>query len=370
MRRQLKFMSAHFDVVAVSSPQKELKDVAEAEGVKTQAVNMTRAITPLKDATSLYRLYRLLKKEKPDIVHTHTPKAGLLGMIAAKLAGVPVRMHTVAGMPLLESKGVKRRVLEMAETVTYRNATSVYPNSKNLAEIILRNGYCSGKKLKVIGNGSSNGIDTGHFMSTDELRRKSDELKRSLRLENGEFVYLFVGRIVKDKGIHELVAAFTELRKKNQNIRLLLVGSFEPELDPIDPQTEHTLRTDPSIVLVDFQQDVRPYYLMSDVLVFPSYREGFPNVPMQAGSMDLPSIVTNINGCNEIVESGKNGIIIPVKDAASLAEAMNELYENKSLYNSMKGQARKMIVDRYEQNTIWQLLLQEYNDQLKQHNRV
>jgi glycosyltransferase involved in cell wall biosynthesis len=370
LRRQLQFMSSHFDLLAVSSPGQALAEVKEAEGVRVAEVEMTRAITPFKDLNSLLRLYRLLKREKPAIVHTHTPKAGLIGMLAARFAGVPVRMHTVAGMPLLESRGMKRKLLEYVEALTYRNATMVYPNSGNLAQIIIKNRYCSDHKIKVIGNGSSNGIDTSFFQPDPELLKTSAGLKNKLNIPDSAFVFLFVGRMVKDKGLNELVEAFERLKKEHSTIRLLLVGPYEQDLDPLLPGTMDKIKTDPDIIQVDFQQDVRPYYLMSDVLVFPSYREGFPNVPMQAGCMNLPSIVTNINGCNEIVEEEKNGLIIPVKDTDALASAMNRLYTDKQLYATLKRNARRMIVERYEQRHIWELLLKEYHEQLKKHHRV
>ncbi len=367
LKRQLKFMSAHFNVLAVSSPGPLLEEVAEHEGVQTTPVAMTRAITPVQDIKALWLLYRLFKKEKPVIVHSHTPKAGLLGMMAGKLAGVPIRLHTVAGLPLMETTGQKRKVLEWVERLTYRCATKVYPNSNNLAQFILQNKFCKKDKIKVLGNGSSNGIDTQFFQSTPELEATAQALREKLQIKESDFVFVFIGRLVKDKGIEELVAAFSELKAKHPHAKLLLVGPYEPERDPISESVEKTISSDKDMVCVGFQQDVRPYLLISQALAFPSYREGFPNVPMQAGCFHLPAIVTNINGCNEIIEHEKNGLIIPVKDAAALQKAMETLLTNQSLYLHLKANARRLIVERYDQQQLWNLLLNEYQDQVKSH---
>jgi glycosyltransferase involved in cell wall biosynthesis len=365
LRKQLKFMTDHYEVIGVSSPGKELEEVAIHEGVRTAAVSMTRSITPIKDLKALWNLYRFFKKENPSVVHTHTPKAGLLGMMAARLAGVPVRLHTVAGMPLMESSGKKRKVLEMAEKMTYRCATKVYPNSRNLAEFILQNKFCSSEKIKVLGNGSSNGIDMDYFRENQALQADALDLREKAGINESDFVFVFIGRLVRDKGIEELVDAFNVLHQKYNNIKLLLVGPFEPELDPISTRTQNIIEKDNNIIHFGFQHDVRPYYMISNALAFPSYREGFPNVPMQAGCFGLPSVVTDINGCNEIVEHEKNGLIIPVKDSNALREAMERLLIDKALFLSLQQNSRKMIESRYEQKYFWNLLLEEYKSLTK-----
>lgn len=367
LRQQLRFMSSHYDVLAISSPGAHLEEVKIAEGVRTTAVAMTRAITPLKDARALWQLYKLFRKERPAIVHTHTPKAGLLGMIAGRLAGVPVRMHTVAGMPLMESRGVKRKVLAFVEWLTYRCATTIYPNSFHLSTFISAQKFCRPEKIKVLGNGSSNGIDTEFFQPGEQISRTAAELRQALKISQNDFVYVFVGRLVRDKGIEELVTAFRELKKTVGSVRLLLVGPFEPDRDPLPAQVLAAIQTDEDIIHVDFQQDVRPYFAISHALVFPSYREGFPNVPMQAGCFHLPSIVTNINGSNEIIQHGKNGLLVPPKDAKALKEAMKSLATNRLLYASLQANARQLISDRYEQKDFWKILLSEYREQLNVH---
>ncbi len=351
-------MSEFFEVVGISSSGTELEEVQQREKIRVEAVEMTRQITPFQDLKSLWKLYQILKKEKPEVVHTHTPKAGFLGMMAAKFAGVPTRMHTVAGMPLMEATGLKRRILNMVEKTTYSFATHIYPNSKGLYEFILNEKFTSTTKLKIIGQGSSNGIDTDYFSPETILDNQKEELKSELGVQKEDFVFIFVGRLVKDKGINELISAYSKL--KTQNSKLLLVGPFEPELDPLSSETLKKIESDPTILSVGFQSDVRPYFAISDCLVFPSYREGFPNVVLQAGAMGLPSIVSNINGCNEIISHHQNGIIIPVKDPNALQEAMGKLKSDKELYENLKVNARLDITSRFEQKRIWEELKAEY----------
>lgn len=358
---QLQFMSDYYKVIAISSEKENLENLGNKIKVATFYANLTRQITPVKDFLALIRLFLYFKKTNPFIVHTHTPKAGTIGMMAAKLAGVPNRLHTVAGLPLLEIEGKKRTLLDFVEKLTYRCATHVYPNSKGLRDIIIQNNYCLPEKLKVIANGSSNGIDTNYFNPEIFTSQQTTSLKNELGIMPNDFVFIFVGRLVKDKGINELVNAFQKLHSKYNTIKLLLVGDYETHLDPLFPETLEVIAANNAILTTGFQYDVRPYFAIADALVFPTYREGFPNVVMQAGAMGLPSIVTNINGCNEIIIESENGKIIPVKNEKAIFDAMNSFIENDSMLEIMRQNARKMIVNRYEQNVVWKAILEEYN---------
>lgn len=378
LKGQLAFMNKHFEVIGVSSgPLEELEAVGEREGIRTELVAMTRSITPFKDLLALGRLYRLLRKEKPLIVHTHTPKAGTLGMIAAKFAGVPYRLHTVAGLPLEVTTGAKRKLLDMVEKVTYSCAHRVYPNSPGLLEVILENEYCEPSKLKVIGVGSSNGIDTTQFDPAKIPFDLQIKIKEDLGIQKGDFVFIFIGRIVKDKGINELIEAFTRLQEEAvevsdnitkpaaepliiNNLKLILVGPYEQELDPLDPGTLKQIEENPFILSVGFQEDVRPFLAISHVLTFPSYREGFPNVVLQAGAMGLPCIVTDINGCNEIIQKDVNGEIVRVKQIEELYQSMHRIITDPGYYQNLKKNAREMITRRFKQQVIWEAILDEY----------
>jgi glycosyltransferase involved in cell wall biosynthesis len=361
LKGQLKFMSNNgFDVVGVSSRGQTLMDVKQQEGVDVFIVEMSRKITPLKDLVALWKLYRFFKQFKPLIVHTHTPKAGTIGMIASKIAGVQIRLHTVAGLPLLEVNGFKRRILNIVEKLTYACATKVYPNSLGLRRIIEKYGFCSSEKLKVIANGSSNGINTEYF--DPNLFSNDTGLKEKLGIKSNNFVFIFVGRLVGDKGINELVKAFEIFQINHQNCNLLLVGDYETHLDPLQQETLKIIETNKNIISVGFQSEVRPFFAISDCLVFPSYREGFPNVVMQAGAMGLPCIVTNINGCNEIIHDGLNGYIIPVKNVRAIIEKMCETFLDKLTYKKLQKNARVMITSRYEQKVVWEAIKKEYDN--------
>ncbi len=371
IKGQPRFMSNFFQVLCVSSgPKNELDKVASYEGVEVKQIEMTRQITPVKDLISLIKLIRLFKKEKPAIVHTHTPKAGILGMLAANLVGVPIRLHTVAGLPLMVSKGFKHSILEAVEKLTYACAIKVYSNSKGLEQFILENKYAPAEKIKVITNGSSNGIDTSYFNPNQFSNEHKQVLRHDLGIQEDDFVFIFVGRLVGDKGINELVKAFKSLSlseelRKRVYLRLLLVGPFESKLDPLESDILREIESNRNIINVGFQADVRPYFAISNALAFPSYREGFPNVVMQAGAMGLPSIVSDINGCNEIIENCKNGLLIPTKNTEALQEALLRLAEDKKFYNHLQSQSRKMITSRFDQKLLWEALLEEYNELLK-----
>lgn len=358
---QLAFMNEYFDVIAVASEKEELKRVAEKYGIMHYCIEMTRTISPLTDVVSLYKMYRFLKKERPNLVHSHTPKAGIVAMMAAYFAGVPIRLHTVAGLPLLEARGTKRKILNFVEKLTYSFATKIYPNSFGLQEIIIENKFCSPDKLKVIATGSTNGIDLSHFNPEHFSEEEKVALKQNLNISDSNFVFVFIGRLVKDKGINELIHAFKKINELNPETKLLLVGPFEENLDPLLPESMDEISNNDSIICVGFQEDVRPYFAISDCLVFPSYREGFPNVVLQAGAMELPGIVSDINGCNEIIINGKNGYIVPSKNSEVLFHSMKKILDQKENLKEMGKIAREHIAENYEQNVIWEEIKKEYN---------
>ena len=357
---QLNYMNSFYDVTAVASEDEYLKKIGIKESVKTFTIEMSRKITPILDLVAVVKLFLFLKKENPLIVHSHTPKAGILAMFASKCAGVPIRLHTVAGLPLMETKGLKRKVLERVEKLTYSCATMVYPNSKGLYDFIVANKFTEHRKLKIISNGSSNGINTKHFSPEQVSQSKQQIFKTKLGILEDDFVFVFVGRLVGDKGINEVVLAFKEVIQQNLNVKLLLVGMQEKDLDPLDDLTLEEINNNEKIHFVGYQEDIRTYLAISNAFVFASYREGFPNVVLQAGAMGLPSIVTDINGCNEIIIDGKNGIIIPVKNSEAIGKAVLRMIDEKDFFLYLKSNAREMITSRYEQKVIWEAILEEY----------
>ncbi|MCJ8498597.1 glycosyltransferase family 4 protein [Chryseobacterium salipaludis] len=362
---QLKFLSKHFEVIGVSSPGLNLDLVKNREGCRVIAVEMQRNISPLNDVIALYKLFCILKVEKPVLVHSITPKAGLLTMLAARLSGVPIRVHTFTGLIFPTRQGFVRRLLILTDRILCWAATNIYPEGQGVKDD-LQKFEITEKPLNVLANGNVNGIDTTYFSTTTIEEQSAAQLKAELGISSEDFIFIFVGRLVGDKGINELITAFSKISKSadqqiSNSCKLLLVGPVEAKLDPLLPETLNHIEINPNIISVGFQQDVRPYFAIADALVFPSYREGFPNVVMQAGAMELPAIVTDINGCNEIIIHGKNGLIIPPKDSNALFNAMLQLWEDKTLYAQLKRNARPMITSRYEQQVVWDALLAEYN---------
>ncbi|MFT7158407.1 MAG: glycosyltransferase involved in cell wall biosynthesis [Parvicella sp.] len=357
LKGQFAFMMSNgFLIHICSADGLEAYELAKSENISFTPIALTRSINPLLDCYAIFILFKLIKREQFDIVHSHTPKAGLIAMIAAKLAGVKIRMHTVAGLPLMEANGGKRIVLNQMERLTSACATKIYPNSFSLMEYMIDHKLCRKSKLKVLANGSSNGIDIEYFNPEQRWKDKGLQLKKDLDIPHNALVAIYIGRITKDKGINELVESLQLLK----NTHLLLVGEFEPDLDPILPETKRVIENSQQIHYVGFQKDIRPYLSCADYLVFPSYREGFPNVPLQAGAMGLPSIVTNINGCNEIIVNNENGLIIPAKDSAALHNAMRMFEEDSNLVEKLSKNARSMIVTRFEQSVVWDALKEEY----------
>lgn len=370
LKGQLKFLSGFFEVVGISSGDELLDEVSEREGIKTIGINMERGISPLKDVISLFKLYSIFRSEKPIIVHSITPKAGLLTMLAGKMAGIPIRMHTFTGLIFPTRKGLVQKVLINMDRLLCSAATNIYPEGQGVKNDLL-NYKITSKPLKVIANGNVNGIDLNYFLPEKISVLQKDQLKKELNITASDFVFVFVGRLVGDKGINELVQAFSQISKnanRSKSVKLLLIGPLEEHLDPLQPETVQEIKNNPDILDLGFQKDVRPYFAVSDALVFPSYREGFPNVVMQAGAMELPSIVSDINGCNEIIVEGQNGMIIPVKNSDKLKAAMEKLLSDTDLYQKLKINSRPMIQSRYEQSVIWNELLKEYKTLLKENN--
>lgn len=357
LKGQLSFLNKEFEIIAVSGEDEHLDNVTQREKVRSVSIPMKRRIKPFQDFISLWRLFWFLKKEKPTIVHSITPKAGLLTMLAGKMAGVPIRMHAFTGLIFPTRTGLMQKLLIRMDQLLCWAATNVYPEGNGVKNDLIRFKITS-KPLKVLANGNVNGIDLNFFSLDAVSAEEKHRLRTDLKIAPDDFVFVFVGRLVGDKGINELVKAFSKLNIANT--KLLLVGPLETELDPLKSSTLNEINLNSNIISVGFQNDVRPYFAISDALVFPSYREGFPNVVMQAGAMKLPSIVSDINGCNEIVVNGKNGIIIPVKDAEAINLAMRKMMEDKSLYEKIKKNSRPMIESRYDQQLVWNAVAEEY----------
>ena len=359
LKGQLDYLNQKYDIISVSGNDQHLVNVANREKVQTVAINIQRQISPLKDFVSLIKLYLLFRKEKPTIVHSITPKAGLLSMIAAYFAGVPIRIHQFTGLVFPTRTGFMQQLLIFLDKVLCRFATNIYPEGQGVKND-LTNYKITNKPLKIFANGNVNGVDCDYF--DPELFSENDNkiLKQQLKISPEDYVFIFVGRLVRDKGINELIKAFEELKKEIQNVKLLLVGDFEQQLDPLFPETIEKIKTNQSIIAVGFQDEVRPYFAVANALVFPSYREGFPNVVLQASAMNLPCVVTNINGCNEIITDTINGLIVPTKNYKALQIAMKTLANDADLTNNLRLKSRINIINKFDRKKVWDAVLAEY----------
>ena len=355
-----------YEVVAVSSPDADFEALREREGVRTIALPMERRMAPLKDLIALFRLFRIFIKEKPQMVHSMTPKAGLLCMLASWLARVPVRVHTFTGLVFPTAKGLTRRLLMTTDWLTCACATHVIPEGQGVLNDLKNNGITT-KPMKVLGYGNVMGVNMKRFSRRPEVMEKAALLQRK-----SVFTFVFVGRIVGDKGINELVQAFTALLAQDcaTKLRLVLVGRFEDKLDPISSETKQMIDSTPEIEAVgqQFDDDLLAWYAAADCFVFPSYREGFPNTVLEAGAFGLPSIVTDINGSREIIipyekdPQGATGLIVPSHDAEALQKAMAWMITHDAERNRMAANARPSIESRFEQHFVRQCLYDFYDE--------
>lgn len=349
----VKMRAMGYDMVAVTSPGPELDSLRNDDGFHCVAVPMKRHISPISDLVSLVRLIGVFRRERPWVVHSMTPKAGLLCMMAAWLTRVPVRVHTFTGLIWPTAHGLKRRLLMMTDWITCACATHVIPEGKGVMHDLQRGGITR-KPMRVLGHGNVKGVDIERF----------DPARLGALKGSGLFTFLFVGRIVGNKGINELVEAFARLNKEVPCTRLVLVGNYERILDPVSDETQRLIDTSDAIEAVGPRRgdDLVRAYAEADCFVMPSYREGFPNVVLEAGAMGLPSIVTDINGSREIVENNKNGLVVPPKDVSALYEAMRRMATDDEARQSMAHEARPMIVSRFESGYVQRCQIEFYKE--------
>jgi len=392
-------LMTRYEVVLLSSPGPEMDKITSEFGVKGLAVSMERHISLTRDFISLIELVKVFRKEKPDMVHSMTPKAGLLCMMAAWLTRVPVRVHTFTGLVWPTERGLKRTILMATDWLTCACATHIIPEGEGVKNDLLE-GKITKKPMRVLGYGNVRGLDMELF-SIENLKLRienypagiKEHLKSIVSKDNTLLTFLFVGRIVGDKGINELVAAFKRLNEEYKDTQLLLVGGLERELDPLTEDTQKIIDGHTCIHAVGTKEgdELLAYYAAADCFVMPSYREGFPNTVLEAGAMGLPSVVTDINGSREIITNENhndrlaprdvcqsknlnvndnlqirdNGIVIPSKDEQALYGAMKRMLTDTEMRQRMAGNARRMIAERFDQNYVRQCLLDFYDEILQ-----
>ena len=360
---QMRFLNENgYDVTMVSANSAGIGALTTREGCPHQVVNFRRQISIWYDFLALVETLKLIRQLRPDVVHTQTPKAGFIGMLAAWLLGVPVRLHTVGGLPLLEKTGLMRWFLIQIERITYALTTRVFVNSFGLKQYIECHIGGFNTKLFIIGNGSTNGVDVAHFKRSAALDSQARALRTQWSYAHADFVWIYVGRITRDKGIDELIAAFVALVARQPNAKLLVLGGFDAESDSISPLTKHAIINHQAIKHIDFQADVRPYLIAANAFVFPSYREGLPNALMEAACLEMPIVATNVMGCNEVITNNENGLLVPPKDAVLLADAMHRVQTGPLLRQQLSQQVRLSVCTRYERGPLLDAILAAYQN--------
>lgn len=361
LRGQVGYVSQRdFQVHAISSPGPDLDAFGNRYGVETYAVEMPRSIAPLRDLWALREIVRILRQIHPEIVHAHTPKGGLLGMIGAYLAGVPVRIYHMRGLPLVGASGSKRALLRWTERIACTLAHRVICVSHSLREIAIRENLCPAEKLAVLAGGSGQGVDAKRrFAPASDAARTGFQVRARWSIPDRAPVVGFVGRLVRDKGVIELEAAWQRLRADYPDLHLLLVGPFEPQ-DPVPVDVRSRLEGDARVHLAGMDWETPPYYAAMDLLVLPTYREGFPNVLLEAAAMELPVVATRIPGCVDAVEDGVTGTLVPVKDVDELVTAIRRYLGDPALRlrHGVAGRAR--VLHKFRQEAIWEAMYKEY----------
>ena len=345
-----------YEVVVLSSQGEEMEELKE-KGVHIVTIPMERHISVTRDFKALMALIKTFRREKPEMVHSMTPKAGLLCMMAAWLTRVPVRVHTFTGLVWPTAKGLQRRILMATDWLTCACATHVIPEGKGVMADLQR--HITRKPMKVLGYGNVKGVDMERFSMRPEIVKLAEACRK-----REVFTFLFIGRVVGDKGVNELVEAFARLHTEHAACRLVIVGRMEEELDPLMPETKQKMDAMEAIEMLGpkYGDEVIAWYAASDCVILPSYREGFPNTALEAGAMGVPQIVTDINGSREIVINGENGLVVPPKDANAIYEAMRRMLTDEPMRKSMAENARRMIASRFEKGFVQQCLLDFYDE--------
>ena len=365
MAGQLGFLRQQgFDVTLIAAPGVDLEHTAAREGVRVIPVPMSREITPGKDWKSLRQLTRVLKDLKPDIVNAGTPKAGLLGMLAATWARVPIRIYTLRGLRMETATGAKRLLLTSTERIASRCAHKVVCVSSSLREAFVRHRLGNANQAVVLGGGSSNGVQTERFISTAARCQEAQLIRQSMGIPAGAPVLGFVGRLTRDKGVAELLAVFQALSRNQPDLHLLLVGGFE-DGDPVSARLRDEIWSNPRVHITGFVNDTAAYYSAFDLLVFPSHREGLPNVPLEAAASGRPTAGFAATGTVDAVLNGQTGTLVSVGDVKGLTDAVQRYLSDPLLLARHGKEAQQRVDTEFRREVIWQSLADLYIGELR-----
>lgn len=351
---------AGYTVVGISSPGLDLEKFSELAGASVFAVPMTRELTPFRDLRAVIRLWDILRRCRPLIVHTHTPKAGLLGMLAASLSRVPVRVYTINGLRWATIIGWRHTLLQAAEWLACAMATNVLCVSHSVRAEAIAAGVCRADKAEVLGAGSSHGVSLDKFDPASFSRTEREHIREQYGIPAGALVVGFVGRFVLDKGFRELLSAWQILRRNFSNSHLLLCG-YQEQHDPLVAEAWDLAINDPRIhILRETFKDMPPVYTAMDVCVLPTYREGLPNVLLESAAMSVPVVASLVAGCIDAVRDGDTGLLVEPRNPAAIAEAVSSLLDNPALRGSMARAARHFVSQYFSDRDVLSRLLHKY----------
>lgn len=358
--------AAGHEVVIVSSSGPQLMQLVKELGVQAHPILIRRMVSPISDLRSLIAMYRYFSKERFDIVHSTTPKAGLLCAVAAFLARVPIRLHTFTGQPWARLARPMRWLVKHGDRMIVWLNTKCYADSCSQADFLVAEGVAAPGRIAVLGGGSLGGVDLIQF-NPDRWKTRHAEIRKEMGIPPGAKIITFIGRVTRDKGIGELVAAFKRLINSGINAYLLLVGPFEPERDPLPDEVEEQIRHETRIKTVGYSAEPERYMSVSDVFCLPSYREGFGNVVIEAAAMGVPTVGTRIVGLVDSIVDGETGILVPPREVGALADALSRMLSDEALRTRMGKAAQERARTLYDSNTVNRFLLGEYEILLRQH---
>lgn len=349
-----------FEVHALSSPGEALDDFGRDLEIEVHPALMRRRITPLADLAAVWRIVRVIRRVRPTIVDGHTPKGGLLAMVAAALCRVPVRVYHQHGLPLITATGVKRWILHGTERVACRLAHQVICVSESVRAVAVAEGLCPPERIKVLERGSIDGIESDRTFNPACVSAESAQRVRARhRIPPDAVVIGFVGRIVRDKGLIELAGAWRALREEWPSLHLLLAGPFESQ-DPIPADVEATLREDPRIHLAGMVHDMPDIYRALDLLVLPTYREGLPASLLEAAAMEVPVVATRVTGCVDAVRDDETGLLVPARDVQALTAAIHRYLGDPELRRRHGASGRARVRREFDPGVVREALFQEY----------
>ena len=361
LRGQLGYMHERgFELWGISSSGPYQGTIAALEPITLATVEMPRRITPLADLRAVRALVAAIRRVRPTIVHAHTPKGGLLGMLAARAVGVPVRVYHMRGLPMLTARGVRRALLRWSERIACACAHRVICVSHSVRAVAVAERLVAADRIVTLCGGSGNGVDAyGRFAPRPADRTLRAERRAQWSLPPDAVVVAFVGRVVRDKGVVELAQAWTALRERHPDAHLVIAGAVEPQ-DPVPEAVLAGLRGDARVHFLGHADEVRDVYAAADLIVLPTHREGFPNVPLEAAAMQLPVVSTRIPGCVDAVADGRTGLLVPPGDAEALAGALG-VYLSDPARRARDGAAgRARVLAEFDRTRIWEALHAEY----------